>query len=79
MYLSACLLTETSRRCGIFFKVFGLHFPQDEDCDSLPDSTNSDECIGHHEMELHDKQEQLVGNYFILSSIYSIRSPICKR
>lgn len=62
---------ETSRRCGIFFQVFGLHFPQDGDCDLLPSSENPDECIGHAEMVLHDKQEQLAGNQVILFTIYS--------
>ncbi|XP_011873137.1 PREDICTED: atrial natriuretic peptide-converting enzyme isoform X2 [Vollenhovia emeryi] len=44
------LCFQTKRRCGFFLKVFGLSLPDYLECELFPESPNSDECIGHHEV-----------------------------
>ncbi|XP_055853565.1 uncharacterized protein LOC129917171 isoform X2 [Episyrphus balteatus] len=44
------LCTETMRRCGFFFDVFGLNLPEYLNCNLFKDFDNSDECVGLHQV-----------------------------
>lgn len=44
------LCTETMRRCGFFFDVFGLNLPDYLNCNLFKDFDNADECVGLHEV-----------------------------
>ncbi|XP_055917784.1 uncharacterized protein LOC129950036 isoform X2 [Eupeodes corollae] len=44
------LCTETMRRCGFFFDVFGLNLPEYLNCNLFKDFNNSDECVGLHQV-----------------------------
>ncbi|GAB0096205.1 atrial natriuretic peptide-converting enzyme isoform X1 [Sergentomyia squamirostris] len=45
------LCTETMRRCGFFFEVFGLELPEYIKCHLFTESSNPDECVGSREVQ----------------------------
>uniref|UniRef100_A0A1B0D2D8 Uncharacterized protein n=1 Tax=Phlebotomus papatasi TaxID=29031 RepID=A0A1B0D2D8_PHLPP len=45
------LCTETMRRCGFFFEVFGLELPEYIKCHLFAESNNPDECVGSREVQ----------------------------
>ena len=44
--------TETQWRCNFFLAVFTLEWPQELNCDQLPDSSDPDICVGYQENRL---------------------------
>jgi hypothetical protein len=52
MSSSKCFSTETQLRCNFFLAVFTLQWPQELDCDQLPESSDPDICVGYQENRL---------------------------
>ncbi|XP_071038535.1 transmembrane protease serine 2 isoform X2 [Parasteatoda tepidariorum] len=44
------LCKETIRKCNFFLGVFSVSWPEDLDCDDLPESMDSEICVGHEQM-----------------------------
>lgn len=44
------LCTETMRRCGFFFDVFGLSLPEYLNCKLFKDFSSADDCVGLDEV-----------------------------
>ncbi|XP_073813447.1 corin serine peptidase isoform X2 [Musca autumnalis] len=45
------LCTETMRRCGFFFDVFGLSLPEYLNCKLFKDFESPEECVGYQEVQ----------------------------
>lgn len=45
------LCSETMKRCGFFFDVFGLELPEYLTCKLFSDSENPEECVGGKEVK----------------------------
>lgn len=45
------LCTETMRRCGFFFDVFGLNLPEYLSCKLFKDFENPEDCVGFEEVQ----------------------------
>uniref|UniRef100_A0A1I8PRA4 Uncharacterized protein n=1 Tax=Stomoxys calcitrans TaxID=35570 RepID=A0A1I8PRA4_STOCA len=45
------LCTETMRRCGFFFDVFGLSLPEYLNCKLFKDFESPEECVGYEEVQ----------------------------
>ncbi|KAI1283771.1 Atrial natriuretic peptide-converting enzyme [Halotydeus destructor] len=49
---------EAKRKCAFFLKVFGLNWPIEVNCDSLPDSLDTDICVGSRKEQLLTRQAE---------------------
>lgn len=45
------LCKETIRKCDFFLGVFSVSWPEELNCDDLPDSPDPDICVGHEQMK----------------------------
>ena len=61
---------EAKYRCNFFLDIFDISWPDDIDCDSLPESTDPDICVGNLQAQELNQLSNRHSKYFI--SFFSI-------